>query len=228
MNSRAKSLVFRDDDVARPLPFLPAAARFRGMRIGLLGGSFNPAHDGHRHISLAALKRLGLDEVWWLVSPLNPLKAAEDMLPLEERLAHAVEMAQHPRIRVSAIERRFRTRYSIDTLERLRAVAPGVHFVWLMGADNLAGFSRWRRWRDIVDSVPLAVLDRPRYSLQSLTGAMVTRYRRQRLPNGELKSLATTPAPAWTFISLRRHPASATTIRETRRAAARSSAPPSP
>ncbi len=201
-------------------PPVPASARWRGLRIGLLGGSFNPAHEGHLYISGEALKRLGLDHVWWLVSPQNPLKPRAGMAPLGERLARARAAARHPRIHVTALECRLGTRYTADTLRRLRAAVPGAHFVWLMGADNLVGFTGWKRWREILSLVPLAVIDRDRYAFRGLTGKVASRYRHCRLPQGARKALATTRTPVWTFISLRRHPISATALREGRAAPA--------
>ncbi len=197
-------------------PLVPASARWRGLRIGLLGGSFNPAHEGHLHISREALKRLGLDQVWWLVSPQNPLKPRTGMAPLAERLATARRIARHPRIRVSALECRLGTRYTADTLTRLRAAVPGAHFVWLMGADALVDFTRWKRWSDILSLVPLAVIDRDSYAFRGFAGKVASRYRHCRLPRGARKALATTQTPVWTFISLRRHPISATALREGR------------
>lgn len=219
MAGRTRDLFAGPVCTARPLPGL---GRFRGLRIGLLGGSFNPAHDGHRHISLVALRRLGLNEVWWLVAPLNPLKSAADMYPYEQRLAEARRIADHPRIRVTDIERRLGTAYSFDTIKALMARAPGVHFLWLMGADNLAQFGHWHRWTDIVARVPLAILDRPRYSLKALTSKMAVRYKRYRLADGDLKSLAAMSPPAWAFLSLRRHSLSATRLREAAAAGSRS------
>lgn len=134
------------------------------IRTGLLGGSFNPAHRGHRRISLAAARALGLDEVWWLVSPGNPLKPAEGMAPLAARLASAERMARHSIIRPTAIEARLGTRFTVDTVRRLVRLYPHRRFVWLMGADNLAQFHRWRQWRAIARAVPIAVMARPTYN----------------------------------------------------------------
>jgi nicotinate-nucleotide adenylyltransferase len=133
-----------------------------GLKIGLLGGSFNPAHAGHLHISEVALKRLGLDYVWWLVAPQNPLKPLHGMAPLSRRLEFAAaETIGHPRIVVMDIEHALGTRYTIDTLIKLKRRFRGVHFVWLMGSDNLEQFRRWKRWRDIARTVPIAVVTRP-------------------------------------------------------------------
>src|SRR5688572_28185618 len=132
-------------------------------KIGLLGGSFNPAHRGHRRISLAAMEALGLDEVWWLVSPGNPLKPARDMTPYEARLASAREQAKGTRIKVSDFERQAETRYSVDTLAALKQRHPDHRFLWLMGADTVAQFHQWRSWRALAAMVPIAVIHRPGY-----------------------------------------------------------------
>jgi nicotinate-nucleotide adenylyltransferase len=137
-----------------------------GMRIGLLGGSFNPAHGGHLYVSEIARKALKLDYVWWLVSPGNPLKS--EPAPLELRMTQARNAAQVPRIRVTDIERRLGTRYTVDTVVALQRRFPGVHFIWLMGSDNLEQFARWRRWRDIAGHIPIAVVRRPGSVLASL------------------------------------------------------------
>ena len=139
----------------------------RGASVGLLGGSFNPAHGGHRHVSVAALERLGLDEVWWLVSPQNPLKPVAGMAPLAARLQSAQRVARHPRIRATAIEEKLGTRRTVDTLRALRRRFPHVRFVWLMGADNLAQFHRWADWRTIARQAPIVVFARPRYAGRS-------------------------------------------------------------
>lgn len=186
------------------------------MRIGLLGGSFNPAHAGHRHISLIALKRLQLDRVWWLVSPQNPLKSSADMAQLPQRIKDARAVADHPRIVVSSIEARLGTVYTSDTLAMLRRRWPGVHMVWLMGADNLSQLPRWRDWTWIMENIPVAVLDRPGYGLRALHGQATMRYARGRIADRKAAELAVTGAPAWSFIPCRRHPASASQIRASR------------
>lgn len=188
--------------------------RRRGRAIGLLGGSFNPAHSGHRDISIAALHRLGLDEVWWLVSPQNPLKPASGMAPLAERMAGARAMARHPRIRVSDIEARLGTRYTAQTLARLRRRFPAERFVWLMGADNLAQIQRWKAWTRIFHTVPVAVLARPTYSLRALAHKAAQRFAKARLPERTARTLAGRAPPAWIFLHGRLNPLSATAIRE--------------
>ncbi|MBM3560472.1 MAG: nicotinate-nicotinamide nucleotide adenylyltransferase, partial [Alphaproteobacteria bacterium] len=142
---------------------LPGSPLFRGLRVGLLGGSFNPAHDGHRYVSTEALRRLGLDEVWWLVSPQNPLKPAAGMAPLAERLAGARAVARHPRIRITALEARLGTTWTIDTIVALGRRFPGTRFVWLMGADNLVQIPRWRDWSSIFNRIAIAVIARAPY-----------------------------------------------------------------
>jgi len=184
--------------------------------IGLLGGSFNPAHEGHRDISLAALAWLDLDEVWWMVSPQNPLKSARGMASFAERLASAKAMADHPRIRVTDIEQKLGTRYTADTLRKLVTRFPSCRFVWLMGADNLAQISSWRDWTRIFHLTPIAVFDRPTYTTKALTSLAARRFRRSRRREAALKTLAATPAPAWVFVHHRLNPISATQIRAER------------
>ncbi|HWA89232.1 MAG TPA: nicotinate (nicotinamide) nucleotide adenylyltransferase [Rhizomicrobium sp.] len=142
-----------------------------GLRIGLLGGSFNPAHEGHLYLSEVALKRLGLDYVWWLVTPQNPLKSPIGLAPIADRLRAAQRVARHPRVIATDIERVLGTRYSIDTLEALQRRFPLVEFVWLMGSDSLLLFRRWRRWREIASRVPIAVIQRPGTVLACLSAA---------------------------------------------------------
>jgi nicotinate-nucleotide adenylyltransferase len=182
-----------------------------------LGGSFNPAHAGHLHISQLALQRLDLDEVWWLVSPQNPLKPATGMAPFARRLAAATKLAEgHPRIAVSAIEAELGTTYTADTLRGLRQRFPHTRFVWLMGADNLAGLPRWRRWTEIAESVPIAVFDRPHTAPRALSGVAAGRYARARVAAAESRRLAEMTPPAWAFIHAKLDPTSATAIRARR------------
>ncbi len=185
-------------------------------RIGLLGGSFNPAHQGHLDISLAALKYLGLDEIWWMVSPQNPLKPVAGMAPFADRLKSAEDMARHPRIRVTDIESRLRTQFSADTLKALVTRFPSCRFVWLMGADNLAQISSWRDWTKIFHLTPIAVFDRPTYTVKALTALAARRFRRARQREAALKMLAATRTPAWVFVHHRLNPISATAIRAER------------
>ncbi|RDE04761.1 nicotinate-nucleotide adenylyltransferase [Sphingomonas aracearum] len=183
-------------------------------RIGLLGGSFNPAHAGHRRISLAALQALGLDEVWWLVSPGNPLKeGAGDMAPLAARLASARAMARHAPIRPTAIEVALRTRYTADTLARLTRRYPRFRFVWLMGADNLAQFDRWRNWRGIARTVPIAVVARPGYDAEAQAAPAMGWLRRYRRPVDQAKNWTKWSLPALVLLRFRPDPTSATRLR---------------
>ncbi|MDP6344282.1 MAG: nicotinate-nucleotide adenylyltransferase [Alphaproteobacteria bacterium] len=181
------------------------------LKVGLLGGSFNPAHAGHRHISLLALHRLGLHQVWWLVSPQNPLKPETGMAPLPERLAAAEALADDPRIRVSDIESRLGTRYTVDTLAALRRRFPEHAFVWLMGADNLLQMPKWHRWTEIVEGVPFAVFDRPGHGHGALAGLAARRYARHRVRRP--RELPLRRPPAWCFLFSPLHPASSTSIR---------------
>jgi nicotinate-nucleotide adenylyltransferase len=177
----------------------------------VLGGSFNPAHEGHLHISLEAQKRLGLDQVWWLVSPQNPLKPTQSMKSQDARIEIASALADDPRMRVTGMESEWGTRYTADTLEQLRRRFPNCRFVWLMGADNLKQIPKWDRWLKVFHSVPVAVFDRSPYSQEAMAGKAAKRFSRFRLTSAG--RLAMTPPPAWIFMHIKRHPASATAIR---------------
>jgi len=181
--------------------------------VGLLGGSFNPAHDGHLHISKQALKTLGLDEVWWLVSPQNPLKPVEEMGPFEQRFASAQKMASHPRIKVSDLETRFGTRHTALTLAKLKRRFPRTQFVWIMGADNLSQVSRWHKWERIFEQCPVAVFARPTFGLKALASKASLRFASHRIVTGRPKRLPQLKPPVWTFVSCRLNPASSTAIR---------------
>lgn len=187
-----------------------------GLRVGLLGGSFNPAHDGHRSISLEALRRLRLDAVWWLVSPQNPLKPRSGMAPLGERLSEARRTARHPRILVTGIEAELGSVRTAETLDRLHALFPRTRFVWLMGADNLAQIPRWQQWERIFEGTPVAVFNRPAYSLRALGGKAARRFRDRRIGQERAGRLAASAPPVWVFIMNPQHPASATEIRKRR------------
>ncbi len=206
--------------MTRPIPKASLSAFNPGRRsgrVGLLGGSFNPAHDGHCQISLLALKYLGLDEVWWLVSPQNPLKSSKNMAPLAERMVEARKIAHHPRIRVTDAEQRLGTRYTVDTLNALKQRLPRVRFVWLMGADNLVQLPRWARWTEICEAVPIAIFARASYSFRALTGRAARRYAAFRVSPGAGPALSGQKPPAWVFFPIRLHPASATKIRARKR-----------
>jgi nicotinate-nucleotide adenylyltransferase len=172
-----------------------------GMRIGLLGGSFNPPHVAHRAISLFAIKRLKLDRVWWLVTPGNPLKANGALHDLDERIEAARKLANDPRIDVSCLESVIGTRYTVDTITYLRRRASGLRFVWIMGADNLAQFHRWQNWRRIASEVPIAVIDRPPQSFRALAAPAAQALARYRLPENQAVRLADQQAPAWVFLT---------------------------
>jgi nicotinate-nucleotide adenylyltransferase len=172
-----------------------------GQVIGLLGGSFNPPHAAHRMISEAALKRLGLDKVWWVVSPGNPLKQRVGTMPLSERMALCREVAKNPHIIVTDFEKDLQTPYTASTLAFLKARSPRVRFVWIMGADNLASFDRWQRWREIFTLMPVAVVDRPGWRLRALASKAARAFAPARVPEADAAGLALRPAPAWTFLS---------------------------
>lgn len=182
-----------------------------GLRIGLLGGSFNPAHGGHLHVTEVALDRLHLDYVWWLVSPQNPLKPAKGMASFAERTKSAKKIAKHPRVRVSGIEQQLGTRYTVDTVKALKQRFPRVKFVWLMGSDNLNQFSRWRRWKEIAAMVPIAVVVRPGAELASLNATAV-----QHLSSSRLRDwghIADAETPALVVIEAPRNELTSTAIR---------------
>jgi len=185
-------------------------------RIGLLGGSFNPAHRGHLHISRHAIARLGLDELWWLVSPQNPLKPEAGMAPLEERLETARAVARDLPIRVTDIERDLGTRYTADTLRALKNRHPGARFVWIMGADNLIQIVRWKDWRAIFRMVPIAVFPRPTYSFKALSGRAARRFAGAQVRPVRAASLADMRPPAWVFLPTPPDAASARRIRAQR------------
>ena len=183
------------------------------MRVGLLGGSFNPAHAGHLHVATLARRRLRLDQVWLLVSPGNPLKPRAGMGRLADRLASARRIADGRRIVATAIEARLGQRYTFDTLQALRRLFPRVAFVWLMGADNLAQLPRWQHWTGIVRMMPFAVMPRPGYNGRALAGKAAHRFRHAFRPPHMAPALAGSSAPAWTFLPARQNSLSATELR---------------
>ena len=198
---------------SRPVSGDAPYARPPGRKIGLLGGSFNPAHEGHRHISLLALKRLGLHEVWWLVSPQNPLKPRTGMAAFEDRLAAAKTVAGDRRLRVSDIERRLGSCYSVDTVAQLKRRLPRHRLVWIVGADNLPTLAEWRRWPALFKALPVAVIDRWPYSRYASVVKPAKRFARQRLAERRAPGLARSKPPAWMVIHGPLHPASATALR---------------
>lgn len=181
--------------------------------MGVLGGSFNPAHEGHAHVARLALQRLRLDQVWLLVSPGNPLKPGAGMAPMQDRLASARSIGDGRRIVATAIESRLHTRYTYDTLRALRRRFPRVLFVWVMGADNLVQLPRWQHWTGIADTMPFAVMPRPTYNQRALSGQAAQRLRPALLPARAAPGLAAHEPRAWTFLPARQNPASATAIR---------------
>lgn len=198
----------------------PASRTFTGppphgeaQRIGLYGGSFNPAHQGHRQVSLFALQRLALDQVWWLVTPGNPLKDIRALPPLEQRMTGAAQVAAHPRIVVTGAEKKFRTRYTADLLDILKRRAPHTRFVWLMGSDLLAQFHRWDRWRDIARTVPIAVVNRPGHLIVPLSARAAHALRDYRVDESDAPLLADMEPPAWTYLTGPRTAASSTALR---------------
>lgn len=198
-------------------PHKRSGPAYAGRRIGLLGGSFNPAHAGHLAISLYALKRLQLDQIWWLVSPQNPLKSAKGMASLADRVASAETLAAHPRILVTSIESELGTRYTVDTLKRLKQRFPRTDFVWLMGSDNLRQAHRWRRWQTLFESVPVAVFRRPAYVGGRGCGKAAQRFDRSFKPASFGKKLAGMKAPVWLMLDNPLQHYSATEIRKDRR-----------
>ncbi|MBK8174368.1 MAG: nicotinate-nucleotide adenylyltransferase [Rhodospirillales bacterium] len=197
-------------------PFVSGREALAARRIGLLGGSFNPAHEGHRHISMLALKRLRLDEVWWMITPQNPLKSTREMAPFDERLKAATRVARHPRIRVTDVERRLGTAHTADSLALLLPRFPKCRFVWLMGADNLQQVSGWKDWKRLFRLIPIAVFSRPPYSKLALTARSARVFADARVVEPLARSIVTMPPPAWVFLNIRPHAASATRIRARR------------
>lgn len=191
----------------------------QGQRIGLFGGSFNPAHRGHFMVALYALKKLRLDWVWWLVAPQNPLKDAAETEAYGNRLSFARQIARHPRFVVTDIERRLGARTTAETLRGLAPVLTRGHFVWIMGADSFANLHHWHDWLEIPQTLPLAILARPGYSLRALGSPAATRFAESQVPTPLAPQLVTTAPPAWVFIPMPLRPESSTAIRSLRRSA---------
>src|SRR6204780_1549014 len=206
---RAAARAGMRDRVVLP-PFAP------GMRIGLFGGTFDPPHAAHRAACLLAMQRLGLDRVWWLVTPGNPLKDTRGLAPLAKRVAAARALAHHPRIDVTDLEAELGTNYTYETLVYLVRRCAGVHFVWIMGADNLRSFHRWQRWRDIAEMVPIAVVDRLGPSLYATGSVAAQALARYRLPEGAATKLADHKPPAWIYLHGLKSPLSSTALRTAR------------
>jgi nicotinate-nucleotide adenylyltransferase len=204
----------RSDAAPRAWIALPPHAP--GMRIGLFGGTFDPAHAAHRAACLLALRRLGLDRVWWLVTPGNPLKDTKGLAPLAERIAAARALAHHPLIDVTDFEARLGSHYTYQTVNYLVQRCPGVRFVWIMGADNLRSFHRWQRWRGIAGLVPIAVVDRLGPSLYATASAASHALARFRIPEFAAQTLPDRTPPAWVYLHGLKSPLSSTALRAAR------------
>ncbi len=194
-----------------PAPSLPPCGR--RLRIGLLGGSFNPPHEAHRLISLIAMRRLKLDAVWWLVTPGNPLKDTTILPDIAIRMEWARHIKHHPRIHITDIENRIGTRFSVDTLKWLKRRTPNTRFVWLMGSDNLVSFHLWKDWRTISDLMPMAVIDRPGSTLKATHSRAASALRAYRHPESLQKGLLGHKAPAWIMLHDKRSALSSTSLR---------------
>lgn len=183
------------------------------MRVGLLGGSFNPAHEGHLHISVTAIKRLDLDKLWWMVTPSNPLKSGKDLLNLPDRVARARRLAAHPKIEITGFEADRPSPYARDTLDFLLRRYRGVHFVWIMGSDNLVQFHHWRDWTQLFISIPILVIDRPSYRHTALASPAAERFASARINQNAVHLLPLMRPPAWSYLSLPLCEMSSTAIR---------------
>ncbi len=188
-----------------------------GMRIGLFGGSFDPPHEGHALVARLAFARLGLDRLWWLVTPGNPLKDTRALAPLGARIAAARRIAGDPRIVVTGLEAEIGARYTADTLRFLRRRCPGVRFVWIMGADNLLQFHRWRDWEEIMRDIPVAIVDRPGATTKAASAKAAQRFPHARLAETDARRLPTATPPAWVYLHGPRSASSSTALRRTGR-----------
>lgn len=186
----------------------------RGMVVGLFGGSFNPPHDGHLLVAEIALRRLNLDQLWWMVTPGNPLKSRAELATLKSRIAMCEKLALDPRMKVTAFEQRLGSPYTAHTLSHIRKRHQGVHFIWIMGADGLTTFHRWQQWRSIVSTFPIAIIDRPGSTLSFLSSKMTRTFGHARVDEDDAGILWQRPAPAWTFIHGPRSALSSTSLRQ--------------
>jgi len=193
---------------------IPAPPARPLQRIGVMGGSFNPPHDGHRIVAATALRRLNLDRLWWLVSPGNPLKNQDDLAPLDERIKVAKQFATDPRMEITAFEQKLDSPYTASTLAFLKERYPRALFVWVMGADNLASFHKWRNWHDIVSTLPIAVIDRPGWHLKALASPAARTMAGDRVPETHAGALPMMKPPAWTFLTTRLSRLSSSSLRQ--------------
>ncbi len=201
----------REDEIDRRYLVMPHTER--GMIVGLFGGSFNPPHQGHVLVADIAMRRLGLDQLWWMVTPGNPLKNHHHLAPLGERLARSEALATNPRIKVTAFEKTLGESYTARVLAQVKARNPHAHFIWIMGADNLASFHKWQHWQTIARTFPIAVIDRPGATLSYLSSKMARTFDFARVDEDDARVLWKKRAPAWTFIHGPRSPLSSTALR---------------
>lgn len=200
-------------DAGVPAHYLRVPPAAVGQRIALFGGSFNPPHRGHRLVALSGLSRLAMHEVWWMVTPGNPLKSRDDLAPLAQRIEDSEAVSDHPRIRVTAFEAAIGIHHTADVIQFLKRRYPAVKFVWLMGADNLSGMHRWHKWYEIMRNVPVAVVNRPGASMSVMSSPAARAFGRFRRPESQARKLADLPAPAWTFLHVPLDPTSSTRLR---------------
>lgn len=206
-----RSIRVPEEPVARRYLVMPHVEQ--GMVVGLFGGSFNPPHEGHLLVAEIALRRLGLDQLWWMVTPGNPLKSRSELAPLADRIAMSEHLIQDPRIKVTAFEKALDSPYTANTLEHVRARNPAIHFVWIMGADSLKTFHHWQEWRTIASTFPIAVIDRPGSTLSFLSSRMTRTFDYARIDEDDAGTLWRRKAPAWTFIHGPRSALSSTSLR---------------
>ncbi len=192
------------------------ARKYAGLTVGLYGGSFNPCHAGHGHVAKEAIKRLKVDSLWMMVSPGNPLKEKSgDMAPMKDRVNSLRPHIHDPKIIISTIENDLGTKYTIDTIEKLIKIMPLTKFIWIMGADSLATFHHWKDWQKIAQKLPIAIFDRPSYSMAGLASKFACKFKRFRVPLNRLCTARTkAEMPRWSFVTIPRHPATATDIRQ--------------
>ncbi|PKA39320.1 nicotinate-nucleotide adenylyltransferase [Rhizobium sullae] len=200
------------DDIDRRYLRMPHTER--GMVVGLFGGSFNPPHQGHALVAEIAIRRLGLDQLWWMVTPGNPLKDRNHLAPLAERIALSEAITTDPHIKVTAFEQAFGVSYTANTLARVKARNPNIHFIWIMGADSLQTFHKWQKWKEIARTFPIAVIDRPGATLSYLSSKMAKTFNFARIDEDDARVLWKKTAPAWTFIHGPRSALSSTAIRK--------------